>query len=533
MSNIYAMAMDGLRIADEGRQRQKQSKLASLLGQAYQQPEQRDQFIGQAMAIDPQQAIAAQGSFGQMDDQKRATASRHAQVFMALPDDQKAQAYPQLAAEMRAITGVPIPETFDPKYLPMIQQIEGWQGGKQEMASHVINGRLVDNTGKVLYEAPTNGQLVSVPDGQGGSVQMLFDPSTGQLTQPKYGGAPQTAGPSGGASQVLGDAYRGAQLDPVKDFPAFASQFGAQITSTERDPRHNAEVGGVPNSYHLTGEAGDFVVPPQQRPAFIAAAQAKGYQAINEGDHVHLEPPHRGMTASQFGGQQPGARLGYTPPKPNGGKPAPNGYRWNAAGGLEVIPGGPAEVAQAARADAAAAKKAAQDAKAEQARQGQQQRQVEAASTAGDLVSAIDRLTQSPGFSSLGTAMGDIAISTPLIRSDAKDANEQLHTIAGQVALATMSRLKALSAQGATGFGALSEKELKLLQGAIATLQSDQISNKELKESLGVIKEKMQKVSDWKAPAGYSVGQIIEHGGKKYRITGLSDPNDPDVEEVR
>ncbi len=30
----------------------------------------------------------------------------------------------------------------------------------------------------------------------------------------------------------------------------------------------------------------------------------------------------------------------------------------------------------------------------------------------------------------------------------------------------------------------------------------------------------------------YQIGQIIEAGGKRYRITGLADPNDPDVEEV-
>lgn len=33
--------------------------------------------------------------------------------------------------------------------------------------------------------------------------------------------------------------------------------------------------------------------------------------------------------------------------------------------------------------------------------------------------------------------------------------------------------------------------------------------------------------------SGYKVGQIIEQNGKRYRVTGLSDPNDPDVEEVR
>ena len=31
----------------------------------------------------------------------------------------------------------------------------------------------------------------------------------------------------------------------------------------------------------------------------------------------------------------------------------------------------------------------------------------------------------------------------------------------------------------------------------------------------------------------YQLGQIIEQGGRRYRVTGLSDPNDPDVEEVR
>ena len=31
----------------------------------------------------------------------------------------------------------------------------------------------------------------------------------------------------------------------------------------------------------------------------------------------------------------------------------------------------------------------------------------------------------------------------------------------------------------------------------------------------------------------YRIGQIIEANGKRYRVTGLDDPNDPDVEEVR
>lgn len=34
-------------------------------------------------------------------------------------------------------------------------------------------------------------------------------------------------------------------------------------------------------------------------------------------------------------------------------------------------------------------------------------------------------------------------------------------------------------------------------------------------------------------PSKYSIGQIIKRGNKSYRVTGLSDPNNPDVEEVK
>ena len=39
-------------------------------------------------------------------------------------------------------------------------------------------------------------------------------------------------------------------------------------------------------------------------------------------------------------------------------------------------------------------------------------------------------------------------------------------------------------------------------------------------------------VGSGKGGGGHQVGQIIEKGGRKYRVVG-GDPNDPDVEEVR
>lgn len=77
----------------------------------------------------------------------------------------------------------------------------------------------------------------------------------------------------------------------------FAKAQGATITSVNRDPAKNAKVGGVANSYHLTGQAFDSV-PPKGMTMAAWGNQLKqqfGGQAdiINEGDHIHVEPKSR------------------------------------------------------------------------------------------------------------------------------------------------------------------------------------------------------------------------------------------------
>lgn len=71
------------------------------------------------------------------------------------------------------------------------------------------------------------------------------------------------------------------------------------MTSTFRDPLHNKNVGGVPDSYHMrrgpNGEAlaRDSVPPPGMGMAAYAAQLQRlnpGLEVINEGDHVHMEP---------------------------------------------------------------------------------------------------------------------------------------------------------------------------------------------------------------------------------------------------
>lgn len=74
--------------------------------------------------------------------------------------------------------------------------------------------------------------------------------------------------------------------------PDLASLLGVPVTVTSgmRTPQHNALVGGVPNSDHLTDSARDFV--PQGMSMADAAMKAKQSgkftKVLNEGDHVHV-----------------------------------------------------------------------------------------------------------------------------------------------------------------------------------------------------------------------------------------------------
>lgn len=63
-----------------------------------------------------------------------------------------------------------------------------------------------------------------------------------------------------------------------------------------RSAARNKAVGGVPNSYHLIGQARDSVPPPGMSMAEYHAQLKRmnpGMDVINEGDHVHIEPRGR------------------------------------------------------------------------------------------------------------------------------------------------------------------------------------------------------------------------------------------------
>ena len=108
-----------------------------------------------------------------------------------------------------------------------------------------------------------------------------------------------------------------------------------KVTSGYRDPEHNAEVGGVPNSQHTQGKAWDFKVPGmgmQDAANAIIRSGAKFDVLEITPTHVHISfsPENRGKVI--YGGQQAPqqAYAAYAPPAPSHALAGGGSVDWNA-----------------------------------------------------------------------------------------------------------------------------------------------------------------------------------------------------------
>lgn len=134
-------------------------------------------------------------------------------------------------------------------------------------------------------------------------------------THPKVGQT-QTSGqvavPSEGSTRSS-NAGSWARLSGGVGNLSGAANIGSQwgrVTSTYRTPQHNRRVGGVRNSYHLSGRAIDIARRPGVSHSQIASAfRNAGYhliESLDEGDHSHF--------AFGFGGGR-GSRVASAPTK--------------------------------------------------------------------------------------------------------------------------------------------------------------------------------------------------------------------------
>jgi hypothetical protein len=86
----------------------------------------------------------------------------------------------------------------------------------------------------------------------------------------------------------------------------------------------------------------------------------------------------------------------------------------------------------------------------------------------------------------LGLVVGPIASQTPNLTPKSKAVQAQLDNLKSQGVLMAMNAARQGSQSGATGFGALSEKELEVLQNATAALSQGQGVD-DFKKALGTL----------------------------------------------
>lgn len=133
------------------------------------------------------------------------------------------------------------------------------------------------------------------PYASGGGLSDAPIPAT-MFDEPDNGGYGD--GYAVGGLVAFGDGgSAGRHVGPWLEEQAVGAIPGIGITSRQRSAAHNAQVGGVPHSYHLTNDARDFVPPKGMGMGALhkqlASLYGSGYDVINEGDHIHVEPGSR------------------------------------------------------------------------------------------------------------------------------------------------------------------------------------------------------------------------------------------------
>lgn len=70
-----------------------------------------------------------------------------------------------------------------------------------------------------------------------------------------------------------------------------AVRFRFSVTSWIRSPLRNKQVGGSENSWHMSALGIDVVLDPgENETEFKREAERLGLKALDEGDHIHLQP---------------------------------------------------------------------------------------------------------------------------------------------------------------------------------------------------------------------------------------------------
>ncbi len=291
MANNFAEAMQqGYAFgADQRREReaeQRRTGLASLAQQAYAAPPaQRQALVSQAIGLDPEAGFGLDKTLQGNEDRRQKHLVQLAKGWKQITDPtQRQRYYEQFVHPAVSQMGFGDLGQYDEAEVNGVadQILAAYGGGKFQ---NPYDGLPADiQSLRLLQDSPELAALDKERRQYSGMIPKLVETQQGIGWGTPGGGirlAPLEGVAGGGQQQSV----QAPQL-----FAALGQKYGIQPTSVTRTPEKNRQVGGVRNSYHLSGQAADFVVPQQFKAQFVADARANGFEAIDEGDHVHIEP---------------------------------------------------------------------------------------------------------------------------------------------------------------------------------------------------------------------------------------------------
>lgn len=476
-----------------GRERAKQSQLAKLMGQAYSAPaDQRSGILGQVAQIDANSAMGAEKAFGDRDAARLKGLGQKAAIVVAAAKSGNKQAaaslYPQLVQEATGVFG---PNSLSPQWDDsQLGPLEAFANAmnpqaKAEPYTLAPGSKRFGADNEVVAEVPFAPQAPRFEVDAQGNGYWLTPPSR---ETPAMGAvdAPSSGHPNDSALLSAANAMSKAGVDP-KVIDAWLSEQQGQAAYMG-GPAPSAQPGATP----VPGFRGKPATPPggSYRTMSPTEVQAMG---LPQGTVAQVSP----------GGQ---VQIVNKPRDlPAGGQTIDNGD-----GTTTFIPAG--KVSEGERNAAGFYGRMDRATSIIDGLQGY------------DPTNARDRAA--------GSVAADGGISGALARGQVSPNGQKY-----QQAAMDWVRAKLRKESGA----AIGKDEARQEYENYFPVYGDSSQVIEQKRQARVQATQAMRTAAGGAlapsasgkPAGkYRVGQVIDHGGKKYRVTG-GDMNDPDVEEVR
>lgn len=188
---------------------------------------------------------------------------------------------------------------YQSQAIPVLREL---QVPDEEIQRVLADGRLGDDEldgfivemGGVL-QAPAQVEQYTLAPGS-----RRFDANGRLVAESPHAPEYRAVGEGQSLVELGGGGGGGPMAAPELDFDGIDAMvqqnFGVGVNSSTRTPQRNAAVQGQPDSYHLTGQARDYPIPPgmtaQQFAAQLQARVGPQYEVIPEPErnHVHIEP---------------------------------------------------------------------------------------------------------------------------------------------------------------------------------------------------------------------------------------------------